>query len=677
MNLKLRGKMPASLWHKPLKIILLMKLSFLVLTIAFLQVSIAGGFAQKISLNENKTSLTKVFEKIKTQSGYHFFWKGNDLENFNVTVKVENATVEEAMAIIIKDLPLHYVISRNSIVIKSNNEKSTENQNIQATTLTGKVIDAAGNPIPGTTIKIDRILENNAKGFSKALSTKGNGTYEFSNLEAGRYKIAITCLGFLPRTEEITVASGKSNSFNFVLQDNEENLDQVVVTGYGSVNRNDLTGAVGSVDRKTIENSTITSLDQLLQGKVSGVDVMISSGMPGAAVKVRIRGNTSLLGNNDPLYVVDGIPVITDKNYAFNQTTGGDIRENLSGLLNINLNDVESIDILKDASATAIYGSRGANGVVIITTRKGIPGQKPVINVGYDYGFQRMDNEYRPLNSREFREIMTEAAHNGSPTLLGWWADMYPHMGKILTTPEEYFGKEDINWLKMMTDSKASSANFNISSRGGSENLTYYLSYSNNRNNGVLKGSGLERNAGKLQLDAFINPSLRVGTNVSISNSNTDIKRGGLNSLLSWRPDLPIYNEGGSFYSYNDSDNPLAASTEINNSSGTGLSGSGFLELQLLKGLFFKSSLAFSYDLSKTSLYFPVTTIYGRQENGVGEQSLSENMNRIFDNTLNYNKIWNDKHDLNALVGASYEHLTSQFFTAIGRGFPNDQILNI
>lgn len=625
------------------------------------------GAIQSITLKEKNISLENLFEKIKEKSEYRFFWKGAEIGSLKTSVHLKNASIDETMSAAVKGLPIDYKITDKSIVISQKAGAPVAQENIR---FEGTLKNKEGKPIAAGTVRI--VSEN----YQKLLSSDDKGVFKFNNIPPGVYKVYVTCVGYNGKEVSMRLDLGQNINRDFVLDFSDQSIEPVVATGYGTVKRKNLTGSIGSIDRSAIENTSITSVDQLLQGKIAGVDVMVSSGMPGAAVKVRIRGNSSLIGNTDPLYVVDGIPVITDRNYAFNQTTGGDIRENLSGLLNINLADVESIDVLKDASAAAIYGSRAANGVVIITTRKGVAGQKPLINVGYDYGFQNMHNEYRPLNSNEFRNIMTEAANNGSKSLQGWWSMVYPHLSLILDSPDEYFGKEDINWLKMMTNDKSSTQNFNISSRGGSENITYYLSYSNNQNKGVLLGSGMNRNSGKAQLDAYINPSLRVGANINIASTDTDIKNGGLTNLITWRPDLPIYNADGSYFSYNSTDNPLAASTQINNAIETGLNGSGYLELKIIPGLMFKSALSFSYDLSKTRLYFPTTTIQGSYEGGIGEQSHSENFNQIFDNTLTYSKLFSEKHDLSALIGASYERLTSQFFTGIGTGFPNDHILN-
>ncbi len=649
-----------------------LKMSLLAVSMLVSNSSILLAEAQTITLERKNVHLEELLNTIKDKSGYRFFWKGNNLGALPASINVKNASIQETMDQLAKSLPITYSITNKSVVIRQKEDtkplaKETSSQELIA--LKGSVKNKDGKPIAGSTITVE------GNGTKRDISSAKDGSFTLDRMPPGNYKVIVSCVGH--NTQEFHISLNKDKkSHDFTLVQTDHEIEAVVAMGYGSVKRKDLTGAIGSIGRETIENTSVPSVDQLLQGKVAGVDVMISSGMPGAAVKVRIRGNSSLIGNTEPLYVVDGIPVITDRNYAFNQTTGGDIRENLSGLLNINIADVESIDVLKDASASAIYGSRAANGVVIITTRKGIKGQKPLINVGYDYGFQKMHNAYRPLNTAEFRSIMTEAATNGSPSLQGWWSMVYPHMALILDKPDEYFGTEDNNWLKLMTNNKSSAENFNISSRGGSDNITYYVSYSNNSNNGVLKGSGMTRNSGKAQLDAYINPNLRMGANINVSSSDTDIKNGGLTNLITWRPDLPIYNADGSYYSYENSDNPLAASTMINNAITTGLNGSGYLELKVLPGLFLKSALSFSYDLSKTRLYFPTTTIQGSREGGIGEQSHSENLNRIFDNTLNYNRVFNEKHDFNALLGMSFEQLTSQFFTGIGTGYPNDYVLN-
>jgi len=389
-----------------------------------------------------------------------------------------------------------------------------------------------------------------------------------------------------------------------------------------------------------------------------------------------VRGATSLLGSNQPLYVIDGIPVVASSNMPF---SGDAFDKQLSyeglntPLGNINPSDIESISILKDASAAAIYGSRAANGVIIITTKKGTVLGKPQFNFGYSTSTQTAQTT-DVLNAAQFREIYTEAVNNTTNTSA---------FAKAVRDGS-YFGTEDTDWEKEVSRNTPITQNYNFSVTGGNDKTRYYTSVGVQDQKGVFENASFKRYSLNLNLDSELSSKLVFGTNLNISGSDQEAPDGGLlNRIYVFRPDVGVYDESGNYSTspYYNLENPVALSTASTTNQTKMFLGSAFGELELLKDLKLKSSLSVNVNNVNTKSFYPSVTLTGGfaratgPGDGFGRQGTSNLLTHLWENTLSYNKIIAEKHRLNSVVGASWQGDRNDFLQASGKGFPKDEIL--
>jgi TonB-linked SusC/RagA family outer membrane protein len=376
MNLNACGKTLPNWWRKSLRLFLLMKLCFLILTTAFLQMASAKVHAQLITLNEKDAPLAEVFERIKSQSGYHFFWKGGEIKKINVTIDVQGATIKETMDLITKDLPLNYAISKKSIVILQKDNIDRQEQ----ITIKGRVFDKQEPPLPLPGVSIS------VKGATQKAATDKDGNF---SITVNRGAILVfTMVGFFPHEEEVKKAT---SSMSISLREDVSALNEVMIMGMNEIQKKHIASAVSSLNvGSNIAGKPITSLGQALQGGVTGIQVNQGSGTPGGdAVTIRIRGITTL-NNSNPLILVDGLPM--DMN-------------------NIDPVTIESVTVLKDAAAAAVYGARAANGVILVNTKRGVPGKMSVVYDGY-YAVATPSVMPRVVDAPRYMEMFNEAEIN-------------------------------------------------------------------------------------------------------------------------------------------------------------------------------------------------------------------------------------------------------------------------
>lgn len=383
---------------------------------------------------------------------------------------------------------------------------NVENAFSQALTVRGKI--AEGNePLPWVSVKV--------KGSTTGTTTNANG--EFSLTAPGNAVLVITSIGF--KTKEVPV--NQRNQINVILEEDLKALDEVVVVGYGTVKKSDVTGSVGSVSGEDLTAFPVSNALLGLQGKTTGVRVIQNSGAPGAKISVRIRGGNSLLGNNEPLYVVDGIA--------------------LSGGPNaIDPNDIESMEVLKDASATAIYGSRGANGVVLITTKRGKKGKTQVTFDSY-YTIQKATKKIDLMNASEFAQLANQrAANDGGPA---------------------YFTQDQINSFSSGTDWQdvvfrpAPMQNYSINASGGSENTQYSISGSFLGQDGIIQGSNINRESLRANINQKISNKISLSYNAILTNTdradvNSDNGEKGstvTSGVLTAPPTIGPFDENGEY----------------------------------------------------------------------------------------------------------------------------------
>jgi len=520
-----------------------------------------------------------------------------------------------------------------------------------AQTVKGKVTSDGGN-FPGVSVIV--------QGTKNATTTDFDGGFVLNNVDPQAI-ILFSYLGY----KNLALPANTKSVMQVNMVSDLEKLNEVVVVGYGTSKRKDINGAVSSIKASEIQDKPFTSIDQALVGKAAGVNVTQNSGTPGGGISVQIRGITSINGN-EPLYVIDGTPIFADKNndsFSFSALGGGNGQTKNSALSGLNISDIESIDILKDASATAIYGANGANGVVLITTKKGKKGKSTFAYETY-IGTQEVINTVDVLNLPEYANYQAKIFKlNGEPV------------------PFQY-QKPDLlgngtNWQKELFRS-ATVYNHQLSFSGEKDGTRYYTSLNYFNQEGVVINSDFNRLSLRLNVDSNVKSWLKIGNNMSVSHSSQQVvrndDRGGLvMNTLRQSPELPVRASDGSYSgpttglgsSANEATNPIALA-EYNNATTDRfkINGNLFADFTLIKGLVFRSELGYDLNFAKSSVFVPKYTL----------GTINELLNKSFKqqdqsyywnikNYLTYNKTVNENHNFTFLLGqesqeSRYEYLS-------------------
>lgn len=454
----------------------------------------------------------------------------------------------------------------------------------QGVTVTGKVTDTSGEPLAGVSVV--------KKSTTQGVMTDGNGNYSISGV-SGSTILVFSSMGMIS-TE---VAVGNKSKIDVSLESGDKALDEVVVVGYGTAKRADISSSITSLKASELKGIPAAGIDQMLQGKAAGVTVTSNGGQPGGGVSVKVRGVTSI-NSNDPLFVIDGVPFVggnTSSSTGFAGLGGSDGQTGNSVMAMLNPNDIESIDVLKDASAQAIYGSQAANGVIMITTKKGKAGEGKVSYEVY-YGVSEVTRKLDLMNLREFAKYQNEilpviglpvSQELADPLLLGRGTD----------------------WQEAMFQ-KGSVQNHQLSFSGGKEKTNYYLSVNYFNNKGILIGSDFERYSTRFSLDSQLKSWLKVGMSLNASRSNQNITLADAAESTIWwgavtSPLVPLKNPDGSWGGGNTvggirySNSNLVGNSQYrgNKKISTNAFGSIFAELELLKGLSLRNELSYSLGL--------------------------------------------------------------------------------
>lgn len=515
-------------------------------------------------------------------------------------------------------------------------------------TISGQVTDGeTDGPLPGVNVL--------GKGTTTGTVTDINGNYRLTVSD----EVTTLMFSSIGYTSEEVEINGQT-SVNVVLLPDIQSLSEVVVVGYGSQKKSDITGSVSSVEPKEFENEPIANVTQGLQGKVAGVNVTSGSGAPGGNMIVRIRGNSSVIGSNDPLYVIDGIPVQGGNNGSTNL------------LSTINPTDIESIEVLKDASATAIYGSRGSNGVILITTKSGKEGRNQVEFEAYT-GFREIERQLDMMNSRQFAEIANERNRN----------DDLP----IIFNEIDTLTNVDTDWQDEIFR-RGPIQNYSLAFSGGNEKTTYLISGSYFNEQGIIEGSDFNRGSVRLNLDQQVNDRLKVAGRFFVSRSvNNEIDDNNvLQSALNAPPFLPVYNPDGSYvdaatlkqYSFSPSsgDNAVAIAKErLDQRTIDRLLGNVTGSYSLTDDLTLNVMLGVDQLNSERDLYSPRILESGLPA-GVGLQNFRKSTSFLNENTLSYNQKFGDKHAVNAVVGFTWQTEQDEFLTGQSNGFVTDALQN-
>ena len=537
----------------------------------------------------------------------------------------------------ISSLVSSYAIPGGVDAAKAKNESVMITQ--QAKKVSGVVTDSAGEPIPGANVV--------QKGTTNGTVTDLDGKYTLD--VPNNATLVVSFIGYT--TQEVKV--GSQSVLNVSLAEEAIGLNEVVAIGYGYVKKKDLTGAVSTVSADDmVMGGTVSNAAQALQGKTAGVQVSQSSKAPGGTISVRVRGSNSISSTNEPLYVVDGFPS--------------------SEGLNINPNDIESMQILKDASATAIYGARGANGVVLITTKRGKAGENKISYSGY-MGAQKIDNPFTFINAKDYMNLQNALyqeieGQEGNPN------------GAY--TPSQLQSDVDTDWLKETTR-VGLVHDHNIQFRGGTEKTKVLTSLGFYQQEGVLKNTDFNRISGRINVDQTINDYIKAGATMyahreqsnyqmysgSIVNSNV------LLSIMDYDPTVKPYNEDGSYGRVpgGRGDNPLANLLERKNDmTNDKFNGTAFLEVHPFEGFTAKATAGVELLNNFKGTYLPKSTYQGEIEGGVATTYDFRATRQVFEGILNYMKTFNNMHDLNVMLGYSYEKYNSEYRQTEAKGFSTD-----
>lgn len=517
-------------------------------------------------------------------------------------------------------------------------------------TLSGRVVDfKTKEPLPGAIVQIE--------GVTHQVQTDSKGKFDFVTGQKFPYTLIISYIGY----EKLkVVASG--TPILIELKELVNELNGVVVVGYGTQKRSDLTGAVSSVSQQALKQP-LSSIDQALKGAAAGVQVTQTSGQPGGGVSIRIRGGASIQGGNEPLYVVDGFPL-----YNSASATGVLSGTPTNPLASINPGDIESVDILKDASATAIYGSRGANGVVLITTKKG-KADRSAVSYEATYGTQAVLKTIDVLGAKDFAILRNEVLLDSKPA----------------GGPYQYLSQAQIDQLGRGTDwqeeafRRAQTQNHQLSVSGGSQKVQYLLSGNYLKQDGIIRNTDFSRLSFRANVDAKPTEKFKVSAGLTANKSDANIAPTGIvGSLLIMPPTATVYEPDGSYTLRNPFENifanPIASINEtINKSTVNRLLGTAFGEYSIIRDLNFKVLLGVDVNNQKDKYYLPSTIYEGKTSNGTASLGSLNYYSWLNENTLSYSKSIG-KHNFDALIGFTQQEAANESFRAGAEQFVSDDL---
>jgi len=594
------------------KLVRTMKLTAFLFFVLVVEAS-ASLYSQnsKISIKIENGTLSEIFSKIEERSDYRFFYQNEQIRDVGKkSVEVTDKNILTLVSDLLEGTGLSYKLVDRNIIIFPESESSnyTDNAFQQQKSVSGKVTDSSGAPLPGVTVIV--------KGTTNGIITDSNGSYSLSKVP-GDATLVFSFVGM--KTQEFSVA-GKT-SIDVVMQEETVGIEEVVAIGYGTVKKSDLTGSVASVSSKSFLDQPASSVNSVLSGRAPGVTVRRMNGAPGQGSTIRIRGANSLYGGNDPLIVIDG-------NYSSSLP---------------NMYDIESIEILKDASATAIYGSRGANGVILVKTKRGSEG-KPTMNFYSNVSYDKIPNTYDLMDAYEFAEFNNR-------------------VGTYSFTDDELAGYKangGTDWQKEIMKTGVSQ-NYKVTLSGGSKNVRYYISPGYGKSTGTIRNTEAESYglSSKVDMDLSDKISIQVETNVGHSdNLNPGLASGGsktsipLMAAMVWSPTESIYDSDGGYNRLGIGTgsiiNPVLMTTVKKTNYSNSGSGIGNLKAKIINGLVLdaKGSIAFGTGGGRN--------FESEEYNGVNanaSQSSYESRTWLINCFLTYSKTIAKLHDFSLMAG--------------------------
>ncbi|MBE0655770.1 MAG: TonB-dependent receptor, partial [Bacteroidales bacterium] len=564
---------------------------------------------EKIQLRARGESLESIIKRIETQVPFTFVYNSSMIDmDQTMDVDLRNLGLSESLDKLLAGKNISYTFRDNHIVLSPFTSVS-EITKEQPVTINGIISDIQGTPLVGVNVYI--------KGTTTGTITSFDGSFSI-RAEIGQ-TLVFSYVGY--ENKEFKIQDERR--VNLVLQEEARSLEEVIVIGYGSESRALLSSSVGSVNAGDIVEAPSSTFSGALQGRTAGIQVVQNSGTPGAGISVRVRGTSSINAGAEPLYVIDGVPMITR-----DLSQIGFSGQGVNSISDLNPNDIESISILKDASATAIYGARGSNGVVLITTKMGKLNENR-INFNASYGLQKVIRKVDLLNASEFMEMKNNASINDGGLPL--------YSQEAIENPAV-----DTDWLDQIFQT-APIQNYDLSFSGGNEKSKYYLSGSYFDQEGIVLGTDFSKISGRVNLDQQVTDKFSIGTNFGVTRSINNRKEGdqSLNgpvpNALSLPSIFPVYNADGSYNESGPYANPVSVSEQqINEAYSFRALGNFYLEYEILPGLSLNSKLGYDFVNYREHSYDPTSTRQGSKYNGVGLESTSEAIKTLFSNVLTY-----------------------------------------
>jgi TonB-linked SusC/RagA family outer membrane protein len=633
------------------QLLFIMRVSFLnlLLAVTFIGIAHASDLAaqvleKKVTITLENVSLRAALSKIARTTEVKFLYQSHLIsprEQINLTA--DGDRLGDVLERILGPRNITFEAEGNQIILtkqktaRENAADESEFSGYPEILVTGVIRDEANQPLPGVNILV--------KGTTNGTTSDSNGSYSIS-VEDENAVLIFSFIGYL--VQEITV--GTRTEVNVNMTPDIKSLEEVVVVGYGAVKKSDITGSVAQIRSEELQSVPVYNVEQALKARAAGVQVTQNSGEPGGRIEVRIRGGNSMIGSNGPLYVVDGFPITGGINF-------------------LNPADIESMDILKDASATAIYGARGANGVVIITTKRGKEGQKSRIELNSYYGVQQDTKRYDLLDAKQYAEVSNEWLKNGGQP--------------------PFFNIDEVenpgtDWQDVVLRS-APIQDHTLSFSGSSEKTRYSLSGNYYDQEGIIINSGVKRGSVRLNLDHEANSWLNVGVNLNLSRReqiSVPVNNGYrgtsvLSAAASAPPTLSVFDADGlpteieKAYSFGSSDmrNPLVfASRKTRNLANT-VVGNTTLEIKLTKELSFKTLLGLEYAYGLRDRFHPIIF---ENDRGEAEQRNDYRSSFLNENVLTFTKNIGEKHNVTAIAGYTYQNNMNRYARIVVSGFSNN-----
>jgi TonB-linked SusC/RagA family outer membrane protein len=640
-----------------------MKLTAILLLIACLHVS-AGGYSQKISLSERNSPLEKVFADIQRQSGYDFFFNYTWLDKANkVTVEIHDATLEQALEVCFKGQPFTYEIVKKTVVVKQKEEGKNNSSLTRAPIdVKGKVVNEKGEPLIGASVQV--------KGSGKGVETAKDGSFELKQVAADAV-LVISFTGY--RKQEIKL-NGK-DFISVILAIFTNSLDDVQIIGYGTTSKRFNTGNVSTVTAETIAEQPVSNPLAALEGRVSGFFIQQQTGTPGSGFDLKLRGTNSIANGNQPFYIIDGVPYISEP--LSENSNSAPIIQSSNPLNYINPADIERIDILKDADATAIYGSRGANGVILITTKKGKPGQTKV-DINLYSGAGKVTRMMDLLSTQQYVQMRREAIFNdyGIDTLTADYASYFPDL--LVWDTTRY-----TNWQKELIGGMANTTDAQVSISGGNSNTQFLIGGGYHRETTVFPGNFADQKGSAHFNVIHLSPNGKFKVNFSANyiEDNNHLPEFDLTSIaLLLPPNTPALtdsngnvNWSGNYF-FRDNNQPAALLRQKYNGNTGNLIANANLNYTILPGLQIRTSAGFTTTTIKEITTQPKSSLKYPNEQATSIFSSNSIKTWIIEPQVEYQrKIGNGR--LSFLAGTTFQQNIREGQSLIGYGFSSDALL--